>query len=213
MTQDKIRDAYMTYFLENGKDPETVFVFCKKLKISESEFYDLYTSFIQIQADIWKHIFIEARQATEKEDVYANYSVREKVLAFYFTLIEVFKRHRSYILKIYPTFEQPILVKKQAHLIEMRHFFYDFINDLLLEGQQTKEIEKRPIGPLMQKYPDLFWAKTLLILDFWVKDESKAFEKTDTFIEKTVNTAFDFLGRTPFDSLLDLGKFMFQNRH
>jgi len=31
-------------------------------------------------------------------------------------------------------------------------------------------------------------------------------------IEKTVNTAFDLLGRSPLDSLFDLGKFIFQNR-
>ncbi len=212
MTQEKIREAYMSYFLENGKEPETVYAFCKKLKISEAAFYERYTSFIQIQADIWKHILKTARHTAENEEVYANYSVREKVLAFYFTLIEILKQNRSYILKVYPTFEQPLLFKKQPHLIEMRHSFDDLIQDLLLEGQQTKEIENRPIPIIMQKYPDLFWAKTLLILDFWVKDGSQAFEKTDTFIEKSVNTIFDLLGKTALDSLIDLGKFMFQNR-
>jgi len=97
-------------------------------------------------------------------------------------------------------------------LADFKIAFYDYINELVLEARETKEIEQRPIPQLTQRYPDLFWAKTLFILDFWVNDSSKAFEKTDTMIEKSVNTAFDLLGRSPLDSLFDLGKFLFQNR-
>jgi hypothetical protein len=52
----------------------------------------------------------------------------------------------------------------------------------------------------------------LAIIDFWINDDSRLFEKTDTLIEKSVNTTMDWLGRTPFDSLLDLGKFLYQNK-
>jgi ubiquinone biosynthesis protein COQ9 len=52
----------------------------------------------------------------------------------------------------------------------------------------------------------------LSIIDFWIKDDSKLFEKTDTLIEKSVNTTMDWMARTPLDSLFDLGKFLFQNR-
>jgi Tetracyclin repressor-like, C-terminal domain len=51
-----------------------------------------------------------------------------------------------------------------------------------------------------------------MILDFWVKDKSKGFENTDAMIEKSVNTAFDLMGSTALDSVLDFAKFMYQNR-
>ena len=212
MTQEKIRQAYTEYILDNGKEPESVYAFCKKLKIKEEDFYDEYSSFPQIESEIWKALFIEARAAAEREEVYQNYSVREKLLAFLYTWIETLKKNRSYILKSYEGFEKPIYTKRNLQLVDFKASFYDYLNELLMEARETREVEQRPIPQLMQRYPDLFWAKTLFILDFWIKDTSKSFEKTDTMIEKTVNTAFDLLGRSPLDSLFDLGKFIFQNR-
>ena len=212
MTQEKIRQAYTEYLLENGKQPESVYAFCKKLKIKEVDFYEEFSSFPQIESEIWKALFIEARASTESESVFQNFSVREKLLAFLYTWVEVLKKNRSYILKSYEGFEKPIFTKRNVQLVDFKASFYDFINELLMEARETREVEQRAIPQLMQRYPDLFWAKTLFILDFWIKDTSKSFEKTDTMIEKTVNTAFDLLGRSPLDSLLDLGKFIFQNR-
>jgi hypothetical protein len=212
MTQEKIRQAYSEYILDNGKEPESVYAFCKKLKIKEEDFYDEYSSFHQIESEIWKALFIEARAAAEREEVYQNYSVREKLLAFLYTWIETLKKNRSYILKSYEGFDKPIYTKRNVQLVNFKASFYDYLNELLMEARETREVEQRPIPQLMQRYPDLFWAKTLFILDFWIKDTSKSFEKTDTMIEKTVNTAFDLLGRSPLDSLFDLGKFIFQNR-
>jgi len=212
MTQEKIRQAYTEYVLDNGKEPESVYAFCKKLKIKEEDFYDEHSSFPQIESEIWKALFIEARASAEREEVYQNYSVREKLLAFLFTWIETLKKNRSYILKSYEGFEKPIYTKRNVQLVDFKASFYDYVNELLMEARETREVEQRPIPQLMQRYPDLFWAKTLFILDFWIKDTSKSFEKTDTMIEKTVNTAFDLLGRSPLDSLFDLGKFIFQNK-
>ena len=103
-------------------------------------------------------------------------------------------------------------MKRNVELTDFKFAFYDFANEILLEARENQELENRPIPQLMKKYPDIFWAKTLYILDFWVNDISKSFEKTDTMIEKSVNTVFDLLARSPIDSLLDLGKFIFQNR-
>jgi hypothetical protein len=212
MKQEKIRQAYTEYVLDNGKEPESVYAFCKKLELKEEDFYDEYSSFTQIESDIWKVFFIEARAAAELEEVYQSYSVREKLLAFLYTWFETLKKNRSYILKSYEGFEKPIYTKRNVQLVDFKSSFYDYLNELLMEARETREVEQRPIPQLMQRYPDLFWAKTLFILDFWIKDTSKSFEKTDTMIEKTVNTAFDLLGRSPLDSLFDLGKFIFQNR-
>lgn len=209
---EKIKQSYIEYLLENGKEPESVWAFCKKLKIKENEFYEEYNSFVQLEAEIWKGFFVQAKATAESEDIYGGYSVREKLLAVYYTWIEVLKANRSYILKSYERFEKPITMKNNMALSEFKYSFYDFVNELLMEARETKEVEQRPVPFIMQRYPDLFWKKCLFILEFWVKDTSKMFEKTDTAIEKMVNTTFDWIGRSPLDSLLDLGKFLYQNR-
>jgi Tetracyclin repressor-like, C-terminal domain len=209
----RIIDKYQEFILENGHKPESVYVFCKKIKIKESDFYQEFSQFAQIEAVIWKNFFQKALSTSKAESVYDDYSVREKLLSFYYTWIEVLKENRSYILVVANYFEKPIFIHKNTHFQEFKYAFSDYANELLMEARETREVEPRAIPQLMQLYPTIFWAKTMLILDFWINDKSKAFEKTDTMIEKSVNTVFDLLARSPMDSLIDLGKFIFQNRN
>jgi Tetracyclin repressor-like, C-terminal domain len=210
--KNKIKDHYIDYLLENGKEPESIFKFTKKLKIKESEFYENYNSFKQINSDIWKGYFEETIEQIQKEEVYEKYTVREKLLSFFYTLIEVLKHNRSMVLKSYESLDKPINMKKNPDFADSRRVFTEFMNNLLIEGQETREVEQRPIPGLVSKYPDWVWMLVLSTIDFWINDDSKLFEKTDTLIEKSVNTTMDWMARTPFDSLFDLGKFLFQNK-
>jgi hypothetical protein len=210
--RNKIKEQYIAYVLEHGHEPESIFKFAKKLKIEESEFYDNYNSFKQINAEFWKHLVEETITDIRKEEVYESYSVREKLLSFLFTLIENAKHNRSYILKISEKLEKPFAMKPNADFHQAKEVFLDYMNELVVFGQETREIEPRTIPFLTSKYPDLVWMLILAIIDFWINDDSRLFEKTDTLIEKSVNTTMDWLGRTPFDSLLDLSKFLYQNK-
>ena len=43
-------------------------------------------------------------------------------------------------------------------------------------------------------------------------DSSAAFEKTDIYIEKSVNATFELMNIAPIDSLIDFGKFIFKEK-
>ncbi|MEZ4901715.1 MAG: TetR family transcriptional regulator C-terminal domain-containing protein [Spirosomataceae bacterium] len=207
---EKIRKAYLEYVLENGHAPVSFFAFAKKIKIPESDLYEFYTSFEAIDRDLWVSFFEQARTTTEQDSTYAGYSVREKLLAFYYTWIEVLKANRSYITYRYAKLPQPIAVKKPQELRPFYEAFISFAKELLYEGRESREVIQRPF--VTSRYPQAVWLNTLYLLDFWVKDKSKNFELTDTAIEKTVNTAFDLMGHSIVDSALDLAKFVFQNK-
>ncbi|OIN60937.1 TetR/AcrR family transcriptional regulator [Arsenicibacter rosenii] len=218
-TNEKIRKAYTEYVLEHGKQPASVFQFAKKLKLPEAEFYTHYASFDAIEADVWLSVFDQARQTVEADPTYQTYSVREKLLAFFYTWIEVLKSQRSFVVYSVARIRsaQPAMAGagrlhslRSMTLQPFREAFDDYARDLMAEGRESREVEPRPF--LTDRYPKALWAETLLILDFWVRDVSKNFEKTDTVIEKAVNTTFDLIGRSPLDSLFDLAKFMYQNR-
>ena len=49
-------------------------------------------------------------------------------------------------------------------------------------------------------------------MKFWMDDTSASFEKTDIFIEKSVNTSFDVLNVIPLKSIIDFGKFIFKEK-
>lgn len=205
--QEKVRKAYIDYILEFEKNP-TAFHLCKKAKIKEEEFYEVYNSVNALENDVWLSFFEETKSRIQSEEVYANYSIREKALAFYFTWIEVLKANRSYAMY---SFEK----RKKADfrpefLKEFRQHFLLFVDELMMEGRESGEIAERPL--ITEQYSKGFWLQAILILDFWVKDTSKGFEQTDVFIEKAVNFAFDIVGRSALDSSFDFFKFLFQNR-
>ena len=100
-TLEKIRKAYTEYVLENGRQPISVFQFAKKLKLAEAEFYNYYASFDAIEADVWLAFFSESKRTVEADGTYQTYSVREKLLAFYYTWIELLKAQRSFVVYSY----------------------------------------------------------------------------------------------------------------
>lgn len=224
-TLEKISKSYTEYVLENGHQPTSVFAFAKKLKLNEAEFYTHYASFDAIEADVWLTFFQEAKTTVETDETYQSYSVREKLLAFYYTWIELLKAQRSFATYSYnrirevPAMGTPIQrarmrsrngVANSRVLHPFRDAFNDFARDLLAEGRESKEVEPRPF--VTDRYPNALWTQTLFLLDFWLKDVSKNFEKTDTAIEKAVNTSFDLIGRSPLDTLFDFAKFVYQNK-
>ncbi len=223
-TLETIRNAYTEFVLETGHQPPSVFAFAKKLGMAEAEFYTHYGSFDAIEADTWLTFFDDTRQKLEADPTYQTYSVREKLLAFYYTWIEGLKAQRSFVVYSVgrlragarpgirsATGGPAAAISSNSRTLQpFRTAFFDFIRDLLAEGRESREVEPRPF--VTDRYPTALWTQTLFLLDFWVRDVSRNFEQTDTAIEKSVNTAFDLIGRSPLDSLFDLAKFVYQNR-
>ncbi len=206
---EKIQKSYKEYVLENGTQPPSVYIFAKKLKMPESEFYEYYNSFEAIESDAWVEYFRQALLTLESDEVYQTYSVREKLLAFYYTWIEVLKNDRSYAVYSYKGLKQPV-ARYVGALQPFKNVFYNYATELILEGRESKEVIIRPV--VSDRYVDGLWLQCLFILDFWVNDLSRGFESTDTAIEKSVNTSFDLIGKSVVDSVLDLAKFVYQNR-
>ena len=57
-------------------------------------------------------------------------------------------------------------------------------------------------------YPEVLYIHWRSVLEYFLKDESTRFERTDAFIEKTVELAFDLLRTQAVDSAADLIRFL-----
>lgn len=209
-TKEQLQQSYITYVLEHGRRPVSVFAFAKQLGMAETEFYAHFNSFDNLEQQIWKDLFERARKRTETQEVFEQYSVREKLLSLYYIWVEELKLQRSFVL--YTVNKQPArrLMFFSPELVLFKAAFKEFVEELLREGRATGEVINRPF--LTERYPDGLWRQTLFILNFWVKDPSQQFEQTDVAIEKAVNTSFDLIGKTPLDTIFDFAKFLFQNR-
>ena len=83
-----------------------------------------------------------------------------------------------------------------------------------------KEITNKETNPIFGKlnkikeptYAEGAWLQFLFLLKFWIDDTSKAFEKTDILIEKSVTTVVGLLDTKQLENLFDLGKFLWKEK-
>lgn len=207
ITADQFKQAYIEEVLVSGHNPPSVFAFAKALKSDEQTFYQYFNSFRAIERSIWADWLKDTVEGIESDAAYAEYSVREKLLAFYYTWLETLKANRSFVLKRFE--ETPKTEASPYFLEQLKQVFEEYIHELILEGKDTAEIQERPFT---NQYNKAFWVHFMFITRFWANDDSDDFAKTDAAIEKSVNLAFDLVGKGPLDSIIDFAKFMFQQR-
>ena len=102
------------------------------------------------------------------------------------------------------------MIKSLTTLSELRKVFKSYINSLDIE---TLDIKDEKIVKLQDTtLQESAWFQLLVTIKFWMDDTSSSFEKTDIFIEKSVNASFDLMDIKPLKSLFDLGKFMWKEK-
>jgi len=84
--------------LTEGKRPASVFKFCLDNAIDESGFYSFFGSFEALEKYIWQAYAKTVISKLNGDSSYSSFSAREKILSFQFTLAEVLKADRSFVL-------------------------------------------------------------------------------------------------------------------
>lgn len=206
--KDQLIQLYIKHTLEHNKTPENVYLFCKHANISESEFYTQFNSLEALEAEIYNNWFEAVLTKCTANEIWASYSVREKLLAVFYTFFEEAKQNRTFI-KFMHDRDIKKLPKWPAYLNKLNESFKREIKTILDEGFSTQELAKRKF--LDERYADGVWLNFLFVFKFWVEDNSTNFEQTDAAIEKSVNLALDLMSKSAFDTALDFGKFLFQH--
>jgi AcrR family transcriptional regulator len=207
ITVEQIRDAYIDYVLTHDESPKSVYDFAKKLGISEADFYNYFASFIATEKSVWATLTLEAIEKIKEQEIWHQYSSREKILSFFYSYIELLKTKRSFI--IYSLKKHAKRLSPPEILSAAKPIFENFAEDVIHEGLDSGELAQRKF--FAKRYKDGLWMQFLFIINFWAEDDSNDFEKTDEAIEKGINVAFDLFQRSPIDNLFEYGKFLARN--
>ncbi len=212
ITEEKdVRALIVTAYMEHvllKEVPQSVFSFCKDQGFEESEFYQHFGSLEGLKKIIWADFYLIVEGLLLENSEFNSFTNRDKLLTFYYTFFELLTANRSYVLVALKMDKEPLKNLKQ--LTKLRAKIKDFGADLANDGNEAKKLKitKKPVRVISEAV----WIQFLLLLKFWVEDESPAFEKTDIAIEKSVNTVFDVFDNTPLDSIIDLGKFLWKEK-
>jgi AcrR family transcriptional regulator len=199
--------GYKDYCKRVGVLPSSSYRLCRYLFVSENDFYTHFDSIKSLQQEIWGRLLQPTFDRLNASKEYADYSTREKLLAFYYTLIEDLKAE-NYLLRVsFDSFRWSLFVNYQ--LDALKASFQPYINELIAQATATEEITPRPF--LDNYYQDIFWIHLVFILNFYSSDTSAEFSDTDAAIEKSTNLLFDLLSRNAGDAAVDFGKFVVQH--
>ena len=204
----EVIDKYMDYYLENGEAPKSVYQFAKTNNFEEKDFYGLFGSFQAVENHIFKAFFDQTIDLLDKSEEYKSFDARNKLLSFYYTFFEILTANRSFVLVLLKNGE--VSLKTLKVLTELRKSFLKYIEELDIETLDLKEeklekFQKRSVE-------ETSWTQLLITMNFWMNDSSAGFEKTDMFIEKSINTGFDLIDVKPLKSIIDLGKFLYHEK-
>jgi hypothetical protein len=206
-TIESIRKAYIDFVLTEGEQPKSVYIFAKKNKMTEAEFYDHFGSFDALEQSVWAGMALNTMIEVKGQEVWGEYSSREKALSWFYAFFEQLKGNRSFA--VYSIKKQPKGFSTPMVFQKLKEIFEGFADEIIGGGIESGELSDRKF--FSERYKDALWVQFVFVLNFWIKDVSTGFEKTDEAIEKGVNVTFDLFQRSPIDNLFEYGKFLAKN--
>ena len=209
INKEKLLSLYGDYILSNGEKPKNIYLFAKENDFEEENFYQYFSGFEQIEKEILNHFFTKSLELCEQTENWNEMTSKEKLLNLHFTFFENLTMNRSLVLMILGETKRKewiILQKKKKNFLE-------FTKQLTFENLEILEKAKESIKNFNEKTrEEALWLHFISIIEFWKKDQSPSFEKTDLYIEKTIDTGFEFINNEPLKKVMDLGKFLWKEK-
>lgn len=208
LTREQLSEEFLSFVETKNARPGSLYELAGYMGESKEALQSFYKNIAELEQELWKSFLEQTYNRLNAEPAYADYVARERLLAFYYTLLEVIKPYRTYI-KLVPL-STSILHLGTDVLAGFKSHFKTYTQGIVNLGVETGEVEQRTF--LVDKYHEALWAQCLFILNFWTKDTSEDFQKTDEAVERSVNLSLDLMARGPIDSLVEFGQFLFKNR-
>ena len=209
ITQEKIFELYGDYLLNHGEKPKNVYLFAKENNFEEKEFYHYFSGFEQIESEILNHLFTKSLELASEVNSSNKLTTKEKLLNVYYIFFENMTMNRSLVLSILGSNK----IQNIKTLQNLRETHKQFVNTLDFNEWEMIEKAKEDIRKINEKSrQEALWLHLVSAIDFWKKDTSPDFEKTDIFIEKTVDTGFELMDNEPLRKVFDLGKFLWKEK-
>ena len=207
-TNERITASFTEHLREHGRYPESVYLFCRGLGIEEKAFFSEFGSFEAVEAGLWEDLVSRVILAVESGPEWTSFSARQRLLTFHFAFLEEALSWRSLMLSRFGAtgpFARPAWMRG----LEAR--FKAFASGIVAKGVESGEIADR--GRLTPLYPEALYFHLRSVIDFYLKDDSKRFERTDAFVEKSAAVAFDVIRTQALDSAVDLARFLVPRPH
>lgn len=188
--------------------PDDVSDFCEQVNLEEDNFYEHFKSLKKVEKTIFNELFKNSLEVLNESEEFLSFDGKNKLLSLYFTFFENLTLNREYIQVVLKGCKNQL--KSYKTLSSLKKSFLQFVNSLELSESIL------PIDGLEKFQTNLIshsaWVQMLVTIKFWLEDTSESFEKTDIFIEKSINTSFELIENKFLKNVFDLGKFVYKEK-
>lgn len=208
ITASEILTLYMEYVVEHHNKPESVTDFVESHQFTDELFYTYFTSFKDLEKDVYLLLFENSLTILKETPEFVSFTKKDKLLSLYYTFFENLALNQEFVKINLKGFENQL--KALSVFSRFKRSFLTFIDELDID---TLSLNVDAIENIQKKtIKESSWIQLLFTMKFWLDDVSEDFEKTDIFIEKSLNTSFELLNTKSLTNIIDLAKFLYQEK-
>ena len=205
-TKVKILQSAVDLIIEKGFDNASLREMAKNAGVSNPTIYNYFPSKEKLLYAYIEQKHKEAVEIIQNIEDFHTYTLREQLQTLVETELELYLEDREFILQIADmVFHSSGF--KVGELYETNGLFIDTVDEMLSIAIEAEEIGE---PPFRNHLPKLFWDYYIMIVAYWVKDDSEMFENTTQFIDHSLGVMEALLHSDILNKASDLGMFFFK---
>lgn len=205
-TKIKILQSAVDLIIEKGFDNASLREMAKNAGVSNPTIYNYFPSKEKLLYAYIEQKHKEAVATIQEIEDFHTYTLREQLQTLIETELELYLEDREFIIQIADmVFHSSGL--KMGKLYETNALFIETVEEMLNIAIEAEEIAE---PPFKEHLPKLFWDYYIMVVAYWVKDDSEMFENTTQFIDHSLGLAEAVLHSDILSKASDLGMFFFK---
>jgi len=205
-TKAKILASAVDLIIEKGFKSASMREMAKNAGVSNPTIYNYFPTKEKILYAYIEQKHKETAQILQEIKDFNTYTLREQLQTLIETELELYLEDREFILQISDMVFHSAGLKLEL-LYDNNKLFTDMVKDMLEIAIDAEEI---PRPPLEEHLPRLFWDYYIMVVAYWVKDDSEMFENTTQFIDHSLGVIEVLLQSSIMNKAHDLGLFLFK---
>jgi len=205
-TKAKILESAVELIIEKGFKNASMREMAKNAGVSNPTIYNYFPTKEKILYAYVEQKHKETALILQEIEDFNSYTLREQLQTLIETELELYLEDREFVLQISEMVFHSAGLKLES-LYSNNEIFTDMVKDMLEIAIEAEEI---PQPPLEEHLPRLFWDYYIMVVAYWVKDESEMFENTTQFIDHSLGVIEALLQSSIMNKAHDLGLFLFK---
>jgi len=205
-TKAKILEEAVNLIIEKGFKSASMREMAKNAGVSNPTIYNYFPTKEKIVYAYVEQKHKETAEILQNIEDFHTYTLREQLQTLIETELELYLEDREFIIQIADMVFHSSNLKLDS-LYDSNALFRDMVADILRIAIEAGEI---PNPPFEEYLPRLFWDYYIMVVAYWVKDDSEMFANTTQFIDHSLGVIEALLHSNILNKANDLGMFLFK---